>query len=233
MLSVPTEEWLVGSQHCPKPCTYLEGGKDHEELTDWLFPTAENLRRGLRISYSCPGGLRRAEVGVQDQACMDVCETTTVHPAAPGAWLRCPLGAMASSSFCPRSQENVSQLMPALTAPQKVQPPLSPLKLSQSPIPAAGGKFWGMLHLPPAVVSQRAVSWLVSLTTGDHTDRLSLQGTCGCIKTERLRPVGFVPSNSLQGCEKLTNAAAAVYHTSREPQPSLCNSETGHWLSSP
>lgn len=70
--------------------------------------------------------------------------------------------------------------------------------------------------------------------------QVTIQTICHCKalvvalrQRERLRPVGFVPSNSLQGCEKLTNAAAAVYHTSHEPQPSLCNSKTGHWLSSP
>lgn len=100
-LSAPTEGWLVGAQQCPKPCTYLEGQKGHEESTAQLFPTAESLRRGLRISYGCPGGQRRAEVGMQGQARIDMCATATVHPATHSAWPQCPLGALGTSPFCP------------------------------------------------------------------------------------------------------------------------------------
>jgi len=145
----------VGTQQCPKLCTYLEDGKGREESTAQLFPTAENLGRGLRTSYSCPGGQRRAEVGMQCQV---------------------PTGCSGHISILPMALQRVIPSLCQLSHRLR-KSILPPPNSCEAPIPAAGAKCWGRVDLPTAGMSQRAGSWPASLATGDRTARFSLQGT--------------------------------------------------------
>lgn len=219
-LSAPMEGWLMGPQQCPKLCTYLEGGKGHEESTAQLFSTAESLGRGLGISYSCPGGQRRAEVGMKGQACMDTCATAAVHPAVPDAQPQCPPGALDTSPFCPWFAGGWS---PAHIVSHSIPegPSFPSRKLLWSSIPAAGGKCWGRLHLPTAVMSPRAVSWPASLVTIQTVSHR--KAPPDGINTEECQVErGCTRQVSAGLCEKHTNAAAAVYRTLHLSIPHPC-----------